>query len=52
MKHDMMEWHWQQPDDIEIICTSLQIDNNTDISSLNVYRPDALTDTWLTFFNY
>jgi len=28
----------------EIICTSLQIDNHTNTSSLNFYRPDALPD--------
>jgi len=37
-----MEWH--QLDHRQIICTSLQTDNHTSTSSLNVYRPDALPD--------
>jgi len=31
-----------QLDRMQIICTSLQTDNHTNTSSLNVYRPDAL----------
>ena len=37
-----MEWH--QLDHMQTICTSLQTDNHTNTSSLNVYRPDALPD--------
>ena len=35
-----MQWH--QPDHMQTICTSLQTDNHTNISSLNFYRPDTL----------
>jgi len=38
-----MQWH--QLDHMQTICTSLQTDNQTNTSSLNVYRPDALPDT-------
>ena len=31
-------------DDMHTICTSLQTDNHTNTSLLNVYRPDALPD--------
>ena len=37
-----MQWH--QLDHMQTICTSLQTDNHTNTSSLNVYRPDALPD--------
>ena len=39
-------WGWQfhQLDHMQTICTSLQTDNHTNTSSLNVYRPDALPD--------
>jgi len=37
-----MQWH--QMDDMQTICTSLQIDNHTNTSSLTFYRPDALPD--------
>jgi len=33
-----------QLDHMQTICTSLQTDNHTNISSLNFYRPDALSD--------
>ena len=33
-----------QLDHAQQICTSLQTDNHTNTSSLNVYRPDALPD--------
>jgi len=35
---------WQQLDHMQRICTSLQTDNHTNISSFNFYRPDALPD--------
>jgi len=37
-----MQWH--QMDDMQTICTSLQIDNRTNTSSLTFYWPDALPD--------
>jgi len=37
-------WQWHQLDYMQTICTSLQTDNNTNISSLNVYRLDAPPD--------
>ena len=35
-------WQWHQLDRMHTICTSLQTDNDTNTSSLNVCRPDAL----------
>jgi len=37
-----MQWH--QRDHMQTMCTSLQTDNHTNTSSLNFYRPDALSD--------
>ena len=37
-------WQWDQLDHKQTICTSLQTDNHTNISTLNFYRPDALPD--------
>jgi len=37
-----MQWH--QLDHMQTICTSLQTDNHTNTSSVNVYRLDALPD--------
>jgi len=37
-------WQWHQLDHTETICTSLQTDNHTNTSSLNVCRSDALPD--------
>ena len=34
---------WNQLDHMQTICTSLQIDYYTNTSSLNFYRPDALS---------
>jgi len=45
MKQAMMAfggWQWHQLDHMQTICTSLQTDNQTNTSSLNFYRPDAL----------
>jgi len=44
MKLEMMGWQWHQLDHMQIICTSLQAENNyTSTSSLNLfYRPDGL----------
>jgi len=47
MKQEMMEmmgWQWHQPDDTQIICTSLQTYNYASISSLNFCRLHALPD--------
>jgi len=35
---------WHQLDHMQTICTSLQTDNHTNTSSLNIYRQDALPD--------
>ena len=37
-------WQWHQLDHVHTICTLLQTDNHTNTSSLNFYRPDALSD--------
>jgi len=37
-------WQWHQLDHMQTICTSLQTDNHTNTSSVNVCRPDALPD--------
>ena len=37
-----MQWH--QLDHMQTICTTLQTDNYTNISSLNFYTPDALPE--------
>jgi len=44
MKQEMMAWHWQQLDHLQIICTSLQTDNHASVASLNFYKADALPD--------
>jgi len=38
----MMGWQYHQLDHMEIICTSLQIDNHASTSSLSFYRSDAI----------
>jgi len=35
---------WHQLDHLQTICTSLQTDNHTNTSSLNLYTLDALPD--------
>ena len=42
MRQETVPWH--QLDHMQTICTSLQTDNHTNTSSLNFYRPDALSD--------
>jgi len=37
----VLGWQWHQLDHMQTICTSLQTDNHTKMSSL---RPDALPD--------
>ena len=44
-KQEMMEWQWHQLDHMQIICTSLQTDNNASTSPLSFYRPDAIPAT-------
>jgi len=34
LEQEMMEWQWHQLDHMQIICTSLQTDNNAITSSL------------------
>ena len=43
-QNEMMGWQWRQLNDMYIICTSLQTDNNASTSSLNFYTPNALPD--------
>jgi len=33
MKQEMMGWQWNQLDNMQIICTSLQTDNHANTSS-------------------
>jgi len=40
----VLGWQWHQLDHMQTICTSLQTDNNTNTSSLNIYRPYAVPD--------
>jgi len=42
------EMQWHQLDHMQIICTSLQTDNNASTSSLSFYRLDALPDAQAT----
>jgi len=37
-------WQWHQLDNMQKICTSLQVANHINTPSLNFYRPDALPD--------
>jgi len=39
---------WHRVDHMQTICTSLQIDNHANTSSLNFYRVDALSDAQST----
>jgi len=41
----VLGWQWRQLDRVQTICTLLQTDNNTNTSSVNFYRLDALPDT-------
>ena len=43
---------WHQLDRMQKICTSLQIDNHINNSTLNCYRPDALPDDQPTVSNH
>ena len=40
----VLGWQWYQLDHMQTICTSLHTDNHNNTSSLNFYRPDALSD--------
>jgi len=42
LEQEMMGWQWHQLDHMQIICTSLQIDNHTSTSPLSFCRLDAL----------
>jgi len=42
LEQEMMEWQWQQLDNMQIVCTSLQTDNHASTSPFSFYRPDAL----------
>jgi len=37
MNQEMVGWQWHQLGDMKIICTSLQTDNHTTTSSLNIF---------------
>jgi len=45
LEQEMMEWQWQQLDNMQIICISLQTDNHAITSPLSFYRQDALPAT-------
>jgi len=45
MKQETMWWQWHQLDHMQIIYSSLQIDNHARTSPLSFYRPDALPTT-------
>jgi len=38
MKHEMMWWQWHQLDHTQVICTSLQTENDASTPSLNFSR--------------
>jgi len=38
----MIGWQWHHLDHVQIICTSLQIDNHASTSPLSFYRPYVL----------
>ena len=38
----VLGWQWHQVDHMQTICTLHHMDNHTNTSSLNFYRPDAL----------
>ena len=40
----VLGWQWHQLDHMQTICTSLQTDNHTNTTSINVYRSNALPD--------
>jgi len=42
MKQEMMGWKWNQLDDMQIICTSLQSYGHASTLHSIFYRPDAL----------
>jgi len=41
LEQEMMGWQWHQLDHMQIICTSLQIDNHASTLPLSFYMPDA-----------
>ena len=59
MKQEMMGWQWHQMDHMQIICTSLQVDNHACTSSLDFYRLNVLPDAqptvsthWRQYYTY
>jgi len=38
----MMGWQWHQPDNMQMIGTLFQTDNQASTSPISFYRPDAL----------
>jgi len=48
----VLGWQWHQLDHMQTICTSLQTDNHTNTSSLNLYRLEALPDAQPTVSKY
>jgi len=48
MKQEKTGWQWHQLDYMQIICTSLQTDNQCQHLHLIFYRPDALPDAQRT----
>jgi len=52
MKQEMTGWQWHQLDHMQIICISLQTDNQASNSSLNFYRRDALPDAQPTVLKH
>jgi len=52
MKQEMMGWQRHQLNHMQVICISLQTNNHASISSLILYRPDAIPDTQPTVLKY
>jgi len=42
MKEEIMGWQWHHWDDMQIVCTSLQTDNDASASSLNFFTDQML----------
>jgi len=43
MQQEMMGWQWHQLGHMQIICTLLQTDNHTSISSLNLLQAEYMS---------
>jgi len=48
MKLETMGWQWHQLDHMQIICTSLHIDNHASTSSLDLFRGRMLLSAFDT----